>query len=200
LVRTKARSALLSCARTDAAEVRRFVAGFPFAAYYLHECSLLREYWHILNGVLHLGADSAFELQNLEAVLEDQSQLILFFDDFMQIDPHHFSHCFINAFANECMVYLLEALTSSMKTTFSLKIVLLIAAILVNNIHNQLFSDFLIFCLFGKYYTTILRDKLMCAIEKPTSYSKEWKFKGFWDTHEDTINEYCAKVYFGNAK
>jgi hypothetical protein len=139
-------------------------------------------------------------MQNLEDVLEDQNELVLIFDDFMKISPFDISRCFINAFANECMVTLLEALSSSKKTTLSLKVVLLIASILLSNIRNPLFSDFLIFCFFGKYYTPALRAKLMNAVAKPMSYSKKWKFKGFWDTYQTHINDYCSQVYFPNLQ
>jgi hypothetical protein len=40
----------------------------------------------------------------------------------------------------------------------------------------------------------------MHPIEKPLSYSKKWKFKGFWDTYQNNINEYCVPTYFPNEK
>jgi hypothetical protein len=36
----------------------------------------------------------------------------------------------------------------------------------------------------------------MHPIEKPLSYSKKWKFKGFWDSYQSNINEYCSDIYF----
>lgn len=76
-------------------------------------------------------------MQNLEGLLEDQKELVMIFDDYMKIDPKNIPKCFINAFANECMAPLLQALYTPKKVTFNLKVVLLIAYILVSNIQNQ---------------------------------------------------------------
>lgn len=28
------------------------------------------------------------------------------------------------------------------------------------------------------------------------SYNKEWKFKGFWDGHEEKVNAFCANMFY----
>ena len=38
--------------------------------------------------------------------------------------------------------------------------------------------------------------KLLNPIDTLLSYNKEWKFKGFWDGHEDRVNEFCAKTFY----
>lgn len=121
-------------------------------------------------------------------------------DDFMKIDPIKVAACFVNAFANECMAPLLQALYSHKKQTFNIKIVVLIAWYIISNVHNQQFIDFVIFAFFGKYYSSTLCVKLIHPVEKPLSYSKKWKFKGFWDSYQNNINEYCTVTYFPNDK
>lgn len=98
------------------------------------------------------------------------------------------------------MAPLLLDLYSDKKINFNLKVVLVVCSLLISNIHNQLFLDFVIFCLFSKYYSSTICVKLMHPIEKPLSYSKIWKFKGFWDSYQNNINEYCVPTYFSNEK
>lgn len=83
---------------------------------------------------------------------------------------------------------LLQDLSSVNKGTLNLKVILLVSSYLISNIHNKLFTDFIIFCLFSKYYTSTLCVKLMHPVEKPLSYSKVWKFSGFWDSFQDNIS------------
>lgn len=137
-------------------------------------------------------------MQNLEGIYEDQKELIMIIDDFMEIGPVAIANTFINAFANECMAPLLQDLYSPKKMNFNLKVVLLVASLLITNISNPLFIDFVVFCFFSKYYSSTICVKLMHPIEKPLSYSKKWKFKGFWDSYQNNVNEYCVPTYFPN--
>lgn len=43
----------------------------------------------------------------------------------------------------------------------------------------------------GKYYTKNISECLFQPIDRLLSYDKKWKFKGFWDSHEDKLNHYC---------
>lgn len=54
LVRTKCRSILLTCLKLKNQKVRKFASGFPFVTYYIHECNLLSEYWHIIDNIIEL--------------------------------------------------------------------------------------------------------------------------------------------------
>lgn len=110
---------------------------------------------------MELEGDKQFELQNLDGILEDQKELIMILDDFMKINIPNISSCFINAFSNECMSPLLQAFSSPNKVTFNLKVVLLISSMLIVNVHNNEFVDFLVFALFAKYYSSTLCVKLM---------------------------------------
>lgn len=86
---------------------------------------------------------------------------MMILDDFMKIDPLHVSNSIINAFANECMSTLLQDLSTFHKGSLNLKVILLVASYLISNIHNKLFTDFMIFSLFSKYYTSTLCVKLL---------------------------------------
>lgn len=62
--------------------------------------------------------------------------------------------------------------------------------------------DALTFIIFGKYYTNQLSNYLFEPVPCLISYDKTWKFKGFWDSHEDKIRDYCLRTYgnFNNKK
>lgn len=93
---------------------------------------------------------------------------------------------------------LLQALSSNHKVNFSIKTVLYVANTLIKDITNPTFREFMIYCLFGKYYSKSIEAKLSAPVERPISYSKQWKFKGFWDSHVETLNDYCINTYFPN--
>ena len=71
---------------------------------------------------------------------------------------------FIDAFANECMAPLLQALSSHHKINFSIKTVLYVASTLIKDITNETFREFLIYCFFGKYYSRPLEAKLSAPV------------------------------------
>ena len=71
---------------------------------------------------------------------------------------------FIDAFANECISPLLQALSSDHKINFSIKTVLYVAATLIKNITNPKFREFIIYCLFGKYYSRDIDAKLSSPV------------------------------------
>ena len=95
---------------------------------------------------------------------------------------------------------MLQGLYSFSKANFSIKVILFVCALLLKNMTTPLFIEFLVFAFFGKYYTKEICFKLINPVEKPISYSKEWKFKGFWDGYQADIIEYCGKNYHNSEK
>lgn len=132
--------------------------------------------------------------------IQDHEEILLFIDDFMHIHPNLIAGCFIDAFANECMAPLMQALYSHNKVNFGISTVLYVASTLVKVISNNAFVDFIVLCLLGKYYCQSFEAKLMAPVERPISYSKQWKFKGFWDSHQAAVNAYCVNTYFPSEK
>jgi hypothetical protein len=88
------------------------------------------------------------------------------------------------------------SLCSIKKAFLGIKTSLLVFIFLLNNIHNKLLCETIIFILFGSYYPKTITHKLLNPIENILSYNKEWKFKGFWDAHQDKINEHCSKTFY----
>ena len=138
-------------------------------------------------------------MQNLEAIVEDQKELMMILDDLIRLPIPNLPQTILNAFSNECLSPLLQSLCCQ-EPVFNLKVVLLIANMIVANIHNKEFIDAVVFALFGKYYSSTLCVKLMHPVERPLSYSKKWTFKGFWDSYQDNVVNYCTEAYFGNEK
>jgi hypothetical protein len=54
----------------------------------------------------------------------------------------------------------------------------------------------------GKYHTKSLANTLFDPVPCLLSYDKKWKFKGFWDSHEEKVRLFCADNYakFTNRK
>ena len=62
--------------------------------------------------------------------------------------------------------------------------------------------DMLALVIFGKYYTKQMASALFEPVGCLLSYDKKWKFKGFWDSHEEKIRMHCVESYgkFTNTK
>lgn len=53
LVRTTSRNILLTIAKLKDKRIDNFMSGFPFVCYFIHECNFLKEYWAIVDNILH---------------------------------------------------------------------------------------------------------------------------------------------------
>ena len=89
----------------------------------------------------------------------------------------------IDAFINECMSPIIQTLSSQKKMQFGIKVVIFICAVLFKSIRTSKFLDNILITLFGRYYSRDLSMKLFNPSERILSYNKQWKFKGFWDSH-----------------
>jgi len=92
------------------------------------------------------------------------------------------------------------SLCSIKKAFLGIKTSLLILILLLNNLRNKFLSEVLIFLLFSKYYPKSLTHKLLNPVDSLLSYNKEWKFKGFWDGHEEKLNNYCSRMFYSQEK
>lgn len=167
------------------------MSGFPFVCYYIHECNFIKEYWTIIDAILHSQEDNKYELDNLDVLVQDHQEILIFIDDLLSLKQPGVLDKFCDAFINECLSPLAIALDSQQKEGFSIKIILFVLGILLKNLNSELILDTIALMIFGKYYTPDLMNCLFSPADRLISYDKKWKFKGFWDSHQDKINKYC---------
>jgi type IV secretory pathway VirB6-like protein len=127
----------------------------------------------------------------LDILVQDHEEILIFIDDFLSLNQAGVEDKFCDAFINECLSPLAIALDSQLKEGFSIKIILFVLGMLLKNLNSQLILDTIALMIFGKYYTTDLMNCMFSPVDRLMSYDKKWKFKGFWDSHEDKITNYC---------
>lgn len=176
------------------------MAGFPFVCYYVHECNFIKEYWIIMDAIIHSEEENRYELDNLDTLVQDHEEILIFIDDLLNLKQPGVPARFTDAFVNECLSPLVRALDSETHSSFSIKIILFILSVLFKNITNPLLVDTLALVAFGKYYTRPLMDCLYEPVDRLLSYDKKWKFKGFWDTYEDRVMQYCVEHYHSSSE
>ena len=194
LVRTTARNIVLSLAKLKEPRLDLFMGGFPFATYFIHECNFLKEYWAIVETVLnHTKGERDYELDQLEGLVQDQEEVLIFLDDLLGLNQQGVADRFLDAFLNECLSPLAVALDSEHQQGFSIKVVLFVFISLFKTFTCPRVVDALALVVFGKYYTRELSQRLFEPTERLLSYDKKWKFKGFWDSHEERVLQYCSE-------
>ena len=77
------------------------------------------------------------------------------------------------------------------KDGISIQLCIYILTALFKSFRDSFMMDALALVVFGKYHTKELADCIYEPIPCLLSYDKKWKFKGFWDSHEDKISKYC---------
>lgn len=102
------------------------------------------------------------------------------------------AECFVSAFINECLSPLVHSLDTEAKECFSIQIALYILIVLFKTFTHPFVADILTFIFFGKYHTKKLAESLFEPVPCLLSYDKKWKFKGFWDSHEDKVRMHCS--------
>lgn len=83
LVRTTSRNILLTIAKLKDKRIDDFMSGFPFVCYYIHECNFLKEYWAIVDTILHSEGDNKYELDHLDTLIQDHEEILIFIDDLL---------------------------------------------------------------------------------------------------------------------
>lgn len=116
---------------------------------------------------------------------------MIFLDDLLGLGQQGVALRFVDALINECLSPLAVAIDSEQAEGFSIKIALFFLGTLLRSFGNEFVVNALALIIFGKYYSENLMESLFEPIERLLSYDKKWKFKGFWDSHEDRILLYC---------
>ena len=47
------------------------MSGFPFVSYYIHECNFIKEYWNIIDNILHTKSEDNYEIAHLDSIIQD---------------------------------------------------------------------------------------------------------------------------------
>lgn len=130
--------------------------------------------------------------------MQDHEELLGYLDDLLRQHSKciteegiTFTDRFIDAFINECLSLIMQSL-GCYKTHFGIKTSLLVLSLLLKNITNQLVTETIVLALFGRYYSSALANIILKPILSVKSYDKVWKFKGFWDNYQASINKYCV--------
>jgi hypothetical protein len=178
------------------------MTSFPFVTYYVHECNFIKEYWLITDKIIRNKEDNQYELAHLEHIMQDHEEILIFIDDLLNLKQPGVAECFFSALLNECLSPLMGSLDTEAKEYLSIQLCLYVLITLFKTISHPFVIDSLTMIVFGKYYTKSLAASLFEPVPCLLSYDKKWKFKGFWDTHEDKVRLYCADNYakFTNMK
>lgn len=112
LVRTTCRNILLTIAKLKDSRVDSFMSGFPFVCYFIHQCNFLKEYWAIIDNIIHSEGDNDYELEHLDTLIQDHEEILIFVDDFLSLGQKGVALRFIDALVNECLSPLAIAIDS----------------------------------------------------------------------------------------
>lgn len=112
LVRTTSRNILLTVAKLKDTRVDTFMSGFPFVCYFVHECNFLKEYWGIVDAILHSDEDNRYELDHLDTLIQDHEEILIFIDDMLGLGQKGVAARFVDAMFNECLSPLAIAIDS----------------------------------------------------------------------------------------
>lgn len=120
---------------------------------------------------------------------------MIFLDDLLNLDQPQVAQCFTSAFINECLSRLIHSLDTEAKDCFSIQLSLYLLIVLFKTFTHPFISNTLAFIFLGKYHTRQLAEALFDPVPCILSYDKKWKFKGFWDSHEEKVKAYCTEAF-----
>lgn len=76
------------------------MVGFPFCAYFVHESNFIKEYWIIADKIIRSKEDNSYELSQIDTLLQDHEEILIFIDDLLSLKLPNLSQCFLSAFIN----------------------------------------------------------------------------------------------------